>query len=639
MSKAQKDQHRGVPGSATAVAAQGKSTLSYAAKAAKAAETTTPDFDSDPNTRTVSHGKKRAQAPLPPKPSANKKTDSTPATHTWLTLHFTGVKPAASALTQGRCIKLFHATVNELGLRTNARASGAARLQSVQSTTNGNLSFVWNANVKVTDVMPHAHVIEKCATREFGVVGRLESPEAWTRIVVEHLDTSDEDGLIDVRRIADPMLQSVIFDGMPKQVMEGPTWMCARDRPVPRTASAQFAVLDPQGKIRERFLSFGRSDGKIDVSYCGVMRKARLFHIKELFSQCTQCWLHGHANGATECKARKNRCARCGLEHITKDHDKTCGKCSVTLKGGCDCPNRCVNCKGAHASNDHTCPARLRYRERPKANAERASFRGGDPARRRVNPDEEGEPRYEYDAHAPNSAPRPSEDHYRSIFDGSRDGVRLGPHDEERSDAGPSTQVEGVSASRHAPAQNGPAVHVTPEIQAKAIAAAEKMRKAAVLGGAAGAAPPPPEEDTRMSEAAPARRTRQLMVTHNGRFVLKGEAIWVASQDPDPIMRARHEAWRSLGDEREIISVEEAEATLSQRAMEVIRGSAVPVLPLSITLAQVDPTLASLPDASYVQSYLASAAADKAAASQAPSTQYSMPDPSLAAAYLSTPPQ
>jgi hypothetical protein len=79
--------------------------------------------------------------------------------------------------------------------------------------------------------------------------------------VVQSLETSDEDGLIDVRRVAGPVLQSVIFDGMPQKVMEGPTWMCARDHPVPRTASAQFAVLDPQGRIRERFLEYARSDG------------------------------------------------------------------------------------------------------------------------------------------------------------------------------------------------------------------------------------------------------------------------------------------------------------------------------------------------------------------------------------------
>jgi hypothetical protein len=562
---------------------------------------------------TVSHGKKRAQAPLPLKPSANKTTGSTPATHTRLTLHFTGVKPAATALTQGRCIKLFHDTVNALGLRTNTRASGAARLQLVQSTTNGNLSFIWNASVKVADVMPHADVIEKCAQREFGVVGRLEFPEAWTRIVVEHLDTLNKEGLIDVRRIADPVLQSVIFDGMPKQVMEGPTWMCARDRPVARTASAQFVVVDPQGKICERFLSFARNDGKINVSYCRVMRKARLFHVKEVFSQCTQCWLHGHVNRATECKARKNKCARCGLEHLTKDHDKSCGKYLVLMKAGCDCPNRCANCRGAHASNNHTCLARLRYRERPKANAECPSLRGGDPARRRVNPEEEGEPCFEFNAHAPGSAPRPSEDAYRSIFDGDLDGVRFGPYDEECSDARPSTHVEGVSASRHAPARSGPAVHVTPEVQAWAIAAAEKLRKAEVMRGATGAAPPPPPEDVFMPEAPPARPARLLMVTHNGRLIRWGKAIFVGSQDPslqsDPIMRARLQAFRDLSNDQEVMTIEQANEVLSQNLIHRLQGG-----------------LRGEDHPSPVPASVAS-------------TQYSMPDPSLAAAYLSNPPQ
>jgi hypothetical protein len=254
------------------------------------------------------------------------------------------------------------------------------------------------------------------------------------------------------------------------------------------------------------------------------------------------------------------------------------------------------------------CECDVLYRERPKANAAAPDPNRGHPTGRR--------------------APSPEMNLEKLAEEAGLNGLG---HPDERPEVGPSTSVEGVSASMHALRHHGPAVHVTPEVQARAEASANAMRKAEVLKGAEGAAPQRPDEDTRMTEAAPARRTRQLMVAHKGRFVSKGEAIWVASQDPDPIMRSRHEAWRNLGDEREIISVEEAEATLSHRSLEAIRSSSIPLLPLAVMLGQVDPTLASLPGPSYVK--------DTITGASLASTQYSMPDPSLAAAHLSTPPQ
>jgi hypothetical protein len=279
------------------------------------------------------------------------------------------VKPAPGALTTEQCHRIFRHTLDAFSKQTSARASGVARLLTVTTTTNGNLSFTWNANVKIPDVMPHANVIEKCIQHELGVVEQLETPEAWTCIVVEHLETTNTDGLVDMQCLAAPLLQTVIFNGMPKQVMEGPTWMWARDRSLPAAASIQLAVLDPQSKIHKRFLAYARSNGKVEVSYGGVMGKARLFHVKELFSQCTRCWLHSHINRATECKTRKNVCACCTMAHLTKDHNKACGKCASLMKAHCNCADWCVNCKGAHASNNIMCPNRLWYRTRPNANA------------------------------------------------------------------------------------------------------------------------------------------------------------------------------------------------------------------------------------------------------------------------------
>jgi hypothetical protein len=544
LTKTQASQHRNVPGSAAAVAAKVNGPPSYALAAAKAAKETTSDFLADPNTRTMSHGKKKkATAPTAVQAAEAK----TLATHTRLTLHFTGVKPEAGAVSTASCQRLYRATVEALSLNTSARASGAARLETINGTTNGNLSLAWRANVKIQDIMPHAQVIEKCARLEFGAQGRLESPEAWTRFVVESLETSDEDGLIDVRRIAGPVLQSVVFDGMPQKVMEGPTWMCARDRPVPRTASAQFAVLDPQGRIRERFLEYARADGKIDVSYGGVMRKARLFHVKELFSQCTRCWMMGHVNGAAACKAKKNLCQRCALPHALKDHDKLCAKCATLMKTRCDCPDKCVNCRGAHASNDTACSKRLLYRAKPKANAGPRDPNWGDPVGRR--------------------APSPEMDLEKLAEMAGLNGLH---RQEERTSAVPSIHVEGVSASIHAPNRNGPAVHVTPEVQARAEAAAEAMCKAEVLRGAEGAAPAAPS-DVKMKEGAPAPKPRLLMVTHNGRLIRRGEAIWVGSQDPatatDALMQSRLQAFRDLSNDQEVMTIEQAQEIMSQESI------------------------------------------------------------------------
>lgn len=62
------------------------------------------------------------------------------------------------------------------------------------------------------------------------------------------------------------------------------------------------------------------------------------------------CWFLGHSKRA--CRGRE-KCVTCGLTHI----------------GECTAPSFCVNCKGAHRSNDKKCPEFLKRKDLAKAKA------------------------------------------------------------------------------------------------------------------------------------------------------------------------------------------------------------------------------------------------------------------------------
>jgi hypothetical protein len=321
----------------------------------------------------------------------------------------------------------------------------------------------------------------------------------------------------------------------------------------------------------------------------------RLFVQKEIFTQCTLCWRHGHSKGDSACKARKELCTRCGDAHRTQMHDQACVKCHGLNCKECECAPRCVNCQGAHQSDDATCAARLKYRDprRVPATVPTNGFRGGNGGIRKPTdpaPDKAVPLNWIDDATQEEVARGYAQ--YNEILEqeaGSLAGWGEPGPSKKRAPAVPSTPVEGVSASIHAPANVQKAAHVDlvsdsdpgsdDDEESAAVllarAEAEARRKALIAQAASDAAPLPPDPDTRMGsspvKAAPKKLPRArakrvvLLTTGGGRFMGgPNDSHVISSQEPDPLMRARQQAFDDMANSQEVEHPPEMQGVLNR---------------------------------------------------------------------------
>ena len=76
---------------------------------------------------------------------------------------------------------------------------------------------------------------------------------------------------------------------------------------------------------------------------------------KPRIQQCKCCWDFHSEKTCT----RKLRCRLCGA----KDHTEEGHKYPGLVVTDCNCPDRCVNCRGPHAADDIGCPIHPCYKE------------------------------------------------------------------------------------------------------------------------------------------------------------------------------------------------------------------------------------------------------------------------------------
>jgi hypothetical protein len=661
LNKAQQAQHQSVPGSAAATQAK-----SYAATAAIA---TQPEAGGP-----WTEAKAKSKRPQPPQQLAKSGASASPraALYTKFTIHFTNGKPKPDSITAARCHKVWRRIHDELSENPVAKSSGAALVKGLTMSRGGNIIAEWPAHVKASAVIAMCEPIQRAVADEFGLFCQLESDEAWTRFVVENAPARDASGdLPGTDQLVDPIFESGLFDGLPKQVMEGPRWLVKRDSAIPPAASFQVAVLDPEGVVRTRFARFA-FNGKVDVFYAGRKCKMRLFIQKEIFSQCTMCWRHGHSKGDSACKARKELCTRCGDAHRTQVHDQACVKCHGLNRKECECAPRCVNCQGAHKSDDVTCPGRLKFRDPrrvpPGGNAggDRGSFRGGNNGRPKPtgpNPDT-AVPVHWIDTATTQEWSEGYAQYNEMLARESNPGQGWGEPgpSKKRAPAVPSTSVEGVSASIHAPANVQKSAYVIPrdddseeddmiseddeEPAAVLLARAEseKRRKAAIAQAAEAAAPLPPDPDTRMGSSpmktppAPlpmpkppkkAKKAKILATIGNGRFMGgPDDPHVISSRETDPIMQARQQAFADMANSQEVAHPPEM--------LGVLGRLHAGLSPPEATAAEASQSSVPAPSSSYPVPHID--LAQFPYLSTASTTYTSMPS-SLVAALPSNPPQ
>jgi hypothetical protein len=76
--------------------------------------------------------------------------------------------------------------------------------------------------------------------------------------------------------------------------------------------------------------------------------------------QCSRCHQVGHYFSSPKCRLvpGANKCFRCGGPHHSDNHDFECTG-THAVQGVCNCPAKCILCKGAgHTTRDKACPHR-----------------------------------------------------------------------------------------------------------------------------------------------------------------------------------------------------------------------------------------------------------------------------------------
>jgi hypothetical protein len=120
-----------------------------------------------------------------------------------------------------------------------------------------------------------------------------------------------------------------------------------------RTAMVIAAISDPDNSRCQRAASEG---------VCMFGRQVKFVRAGDSPSlvQCSRCHQIGHYFSSPKCRLPPgdNKCFCCGGPHHSDNHDFECNGSHV-VQGVCNCPKKCILCKGTgHMARDKACPRR-----------------------------------------------------------------------------------------------------------------------------------------------------------------------------------------------------------------------------------------------------------------------------------------
>jgi hypothetical protein len=120
-----------------------------------------------------------------------------------------------------------------------------------------------------------------------------------------------------------------------------------------RTATVVAAIADPDNSRCQRAAAEG---------VCMFGRQVKFVRAGDSPSlvQCSRCHQVGHYFSSPKCRLApgEHKCFRCGGPHHSDNHDFECTG-SHAVQGVCNCPKKCILCKGAgHTARDKACPRR-----------------------------------------------------------------------------------------------------------------------------------------------------------------------------------------------------------------------------------------------------------------------------------------
>jgi hypothetical protein len=179
--------------------------------------------------------------------------------------------------------------------------------------------------------------------------------KGWTWVQLRGVDVSysedDVDYVFDGAQLLESFAANPCFQGA--DIMVPPHFQGNPANFKQRTATVIAAISDPDNSRCQRAAAEG---------VCMFGRQVKFVRAGESPSlvQCSRCHQVGHYFSSPKCRLPPgdNKCFRCGGGHHSDNHDFECAG-PHAVQGVCNCPKKCILCKGnGHTARDKACPRR-----------------------------------------------------------------------------------------------------------------------------------------------------------------------------------------------------------------------------------------------------------------------------------------
>jgi hypothetical protein len=179
--------------------------------------------------------------------------------------------------------------------------------------------------------------------------------KGWTWVQLRGVDVTYTEDDVDYVFEGDQLLQAFsanpCFQGV--DIMVPPHFQGNPANFKQKVATVIAAISDPDNSRCQRASAEG---------VCMFGRQVKFVRAGDSPSlvQCSRCHQVGHYFSSPKCRLPpgENKCFRCGGPHHSDNHDFECRE-THAVQGVCNCPKKCILCKGSgHTARDKACPRR-----------------------------------------------------------------------------------------------------------------------------------------------------------------------------------------------------------------------------------------------------------------------------------------
>ena len=294
-------------------------------------------------------------APAPPKP-----TTTRPRARPLITTEFTITRNPSTRALQGLkpdpavIVRSLQTAIRQAYQGSNPSVSLLSGRWSSQLSSNFVLIFAGQPS------NDEIFRLRDTLLRPFQPGASLLLQRGFTRIILHSIPVVRTNGDV-------PSSDELLAELRSNQVCQGlflvapPKWIRTTIEPEKTHSSVIFSIIDKSGAALERII-------KNPPFLFGAQSVANLFNSLPLARQCDRCHRLGHS--VDRCRFSKTSviCPTCGGSHHPEDHIFNCPTFNNHTGMFCNCPPRCLNCRGAklpdagHLACDLSCPLRKQFR-------------------------------------------------------------------------------------------------------------------------------------------------------------------------------------------------------------------------------------------------------------------------------------